>query len=249
MKAEPEFKKDINRDRVRLLLKIGLIGALMNLMGDMLMGWSVRDTSLKGIEGMVSQYLTMPDSRMFWSAMLGLIGAPVSVLGHLGIYKLIRPYSRRYAKLFGVGMLALLVLGGPGVHMSSVASAFFYKYMTAANPETALAASIKFVCYFSLPLYLAFFIFWLIQTYAHIRSIAGGFSPYPRWCWVFSIPMGALIFSLVHVFGNYAPVNAILVGALTLGNIWTLGGHLLMLGKAKENKEKLAENSVVNSKP
>jgi predicted permease len=146
-------------------------------------------------------------------------------------------------------MLALLVLGGPGVHMSSVASAFFYKYMTASNPETALAASIKFVCYFSLPLYLAFFIFWLIQTYAHIRSIAGGFSPYPRWCWVFSIPMGALIFSLVHVFGNYAPVNAILVGALTLGNIWTLGGHLLMLGKAKENKEKLAENSVVNSKP
>lgn len=93
MKAEPEFKKDINRDRVCLLLKIGLIGALMNLMGDMLMGWSVRDTSLKGIEGMVSQYLTMPDSRMFWSAMLGLIGAPVSVLGHLGIYKLIRPYS------------------------------------------------------------------------------------------------------------------------------------------------------------
>ena len=237
MKEKIGCKEDINWDRVSFFLKIGIIGAFMNLAGDLLAGWSVRDTSLKGIEGMVSPYLTMPDSRMFWSAMLGLIGAPVSVLGHLAIYHLIKPYSRKYAKLFGVGLLGLLVLGGPGVHMSSVASAFFYKYITAANPETALAASIKFVCYFSLPLYLVFFIFWLIQTYAHIRAIAGAFSPYPRWCWVFSIPVGGLLFSLVIVFGNHAMVNAIMVGALTLGNIWTLGGHLLMLGKAKENWE------------
>lgn len=235
MKEKIGCKEDINWDRVSFFLKIGIIGAFINLAGDLLSGWSVRDTSLKGIEGMVSPYLTMPDSRIFWSAMLGLIGAPVSVIGHLGIYKLIRPYSRQYSKLFGVGLMGLLVLGGPGVHMSTLASAFFYKYITAANPETALSASIKFVCCFSLPLYLAFFIFWLIQTYAHIRAIAGGFSPYPRWCWVFSIPVGGLLFSLVIVFGNHAMVNAIMVGALTLGNIWTLGGHLLMLGKAKEN--------------
>ncbi|MGI6635801.1 MAG: DUF6796 family protein [Christensenellales bacterium] len=237
MKEKTIFKEDINWCRVSFLIKIGLIGTFINLAGDMLIGWNVRDMSLAGIEGLVSQYLTMPDSRIFWSVMLGLVGAPVSVVGHLGIYKLIRPYSRQYSKLFGVGLLGLLVLGGPGVHMSSLASAFFYKYITVANPETALAVSIKFVCYFSLPLYLTFFVFWLIQTYAHIRVIAGGLSPYPRWCWVFSIPVGALLFSLVHVFGNYRAVNAILVGALTLGNIWTLGGFLLMLGKAKENWE------------
>lgn len=235
MKEKIKFKEDITWDRISFFLKIGIIGAFMNLAGDLLAGWGVRDTSLAGIEGLVSQYLTMPDSRIFWSAMLGLVGAPVSVVGHLGIYKLIKPYSRQYAKWFGVGMLGLLVLGGPGVHMSSLASAFFYKYITAANPETALAVSIKFVCYFSLPLYIAFFVFWLIQTYAHIRAIAGAFSPYPRWCWVFSIPVGGLLFSLVSVFGNHAMVNAIMVGALTLGNIWTLGGHLLMLGRAKEN--------------
>ncbi len=97
---------------------------------------------------------------------------------------------------------------------------------------TALAASIKFVCFFFAPLY-SFFVFWLIHTYAHIRAIAGAFSPYPRWCWVFSMPVGALLFSLVNVFGNYAIVSAIMVGALTLGNIWALGGSLLMLDKAK----------------
>ena len=242
------YKEEIDWGKVSLLLKIGIIGALINLAGDLLSGWSVRDTSRAGIEGLVSQYLTMSDKRIFWSAILGLIGAPASVFGHFGIYTLIKPYSRQYAKLFGVGTLGLFALGGAGVHMSSLASAFFYKYITAADPETALAASIKFVCSFSLPLYIAFFVFWLIHTYAHIRAIVGAFSPYPRWCWVVSMTVGALLFSLVNVFGNYAIVNAIMVGALTLGNIWALGGSLLILGEAKENHEKIPCSILVMEK-
>ena len=236
MKNEIRTKQDINWDRVSLLMKIGIIGAFINLQ-DMLVGWGVRYKSFWYRRAGFS-ISTMSDRRIFWSAILGLIGAPVSVCGHFVIYKLIKPYSGKYAKMFGAGSLGLLVLGGSGVHMSSLAAAFFYKYMTAASPETALASSIKFVCYFSLPLYIAFLVFWIIQTYAHIRAIAGGFSPYPRWCWVFSMPVGALLFSPISVFGNHALVNAITVGALTLGNIWVLGGSLFMLGKAKENWKK-----------
>lgn len=239
MKEKIKFDEDIDWVSVRFLLKLGIIGALINLAGDMIISWGVRDTSLSGIEGLVSQYLTASDARMFQSAIMGLVGAPVSVFGHYGIYKLLKPYSRKYARLYGVGMLGGLILGGSGVHMSSLASAFFYKYMTAADPEIALAASIKFVSYFSLPLYIFFFVFCFIEIYAYIRAIIGGFSPYPTWFWVFSMPVGALIFSLFKVFGNYAIVNAIVVGALTLGNIWMLSGALLMLDKAKENREKV----------
>ena len=59
------YNEEIDWDKVSLLLKIGIIGALINLAGDLLSGWSVRDTSLAGIEGLVSQYLTMPDKRIF----------------------------------------------------------------------------------------------------------------------------------------------------------------------------------------
>jgi hypothetical protein len=76
------------------------------------------------------------------------------------------------------------------------------------------------------------------MVYAHIKAVAKGFSPYPRWCWVFSMPVGTLLFSLIAVFGNHAIVNAIMVGAFSLGNIWALSGALLMLGKAKENRDK-----------
>lgn len=237
MNEEKKFREDINWDKLALFLKIGLIGAFLILVGDFLMGWGVKDESLSGIESQVSQYLTISDSRMFCSSLLGLIGVPLACIGHFGIYKLIKLYSQKYSKMYMIGILGFLAFGGAGVHLSSIESAFFYKYMTAANPSVALAGSMKFSLYFLLPLYIALLSAWITMVYAHIKAIAKGLSPYPRWCRVFSMPVGTLLFSLFAIFGNHAIVNAIMVGAFSLGNIWTLGGHLLMLGKAKESRK------------
>lgn len=228
MKKELKYKEEIDGDKVRLLLKIGIVGAVIILIGDFLMGWGVKDMGLSGIEQQVSQYLTVSDGKMFWSSILGLIGVPIACVGHLGLYKTLKPYSRKYARLYLIGILGFLAFGGAGVHVSSVTSAFFYKYMTAVCPETALATSMKFAFYFPLPLYMALIPCCVIMVYAHIRAVAGGFSPYPRWCWVFSMPVGILLVSLVAIFGNYAIVNALMVGVFSFGNIWMLGGHLLM---------------------
>ena len=75
---------------------------------------------------------------------------------------------------------------------------------------------------------------WFLMVYAHIRAVAGGHSPLPRWGWVFSMPVGSLLFSLVGLLGNSEIVNAILMGAFSLGNIWSLAGHLWMLRKVQE---------------
>ena len=239
MTEEIKRKEKINWDKVRLLLAIGIVGAGINLAGDVLMGWGVRNTRLPGIEGQISQYLTIADWRMFWSALLGLIGVPISAIGHIGIYTLIKPYSKKYARLYSVGIFGAFTFGGSGVHISSVAAAFFYKYMTSVSPETALAASIKFVCYFPLPLCIALLTCVLIQSYAHIRALVTGLTPYPRWCWLCSLPVGTLLISFVNLFGNYALVNAIMVGIFSLGNIWTQSWHLMLLDKAKKNWKKL----------
>lgn len=234
MKDRIELREDIDWSRVSLLLKIGIAGALINLAGDMLVGWGVRNTTIPGFEGQIYHYLEISDFRLFLSVILGMVGVPMSGVGHIGIYKLIRPYSRKYARLYGVGIFAAFTFGGSGVHASSLATAFFYKYMTAASPQTALAASIKFASYFSLPFYIALIVCATIGTCAHIGAIVKGFSPFPRWAWIFSIPVGAALVSLVNIFGNHALVNAISMGAATFGNLWKMGGAFLMLNKAKE---------------
>ena len=141
------MQENINWSKISSLMKIGLLGAFIILIGDFLIGWGVKDLSLPGIEGQISQYLTISDSRFFWSSILGVIGVPVAAVGHFGIYRLLKPYSKKYAVVCN-RRLGIFSFGGAGVHLSSVAAGFFYKYMATASPDMALASSIKYFCYF-----------------------------------------------------------------------------------------------------
>ena len=229
-----EIRNGIRRDRIALFLKLGILGALVILAGDMLVGWGVKDASLPTPEGQFSQYLTVSDTRLFWASVCGFLGVPVTVVGHYGIYRLLKPFSQKYARLYAVGILGFLAFGGAGVHVSSVEAAFFYKYLSAADPAGALLPTLKFMVSFLLPLYAILLTGWGIMVCAHIRAVAGGLSPFPRWGWVFSMPVGCLLFSLIGLFGNHALVNALMVGAFSLGNIWSLAGHLWMLGRVED---------------
>ena len=229
--------KNSSYGKIAFLLKLGIAGAVIILAGDLLMGWGIKDISKTGIEYQLSQYLTLSDARMFRAAVFGFTRVPLAVLGHLGIYKLLKPYSQKYSRMYAAGIVGFLAFGGAGVHVSSVEAAFFYKYMTKIGAEEALALTVKFASYFLLPLYVILLTGWFIMVYAHIRAVIGNLSPYPRWFWVFSMPAGSLIFSLVGLFGNSEIVNAIMVGAFSLGNIWTLSGHLWMLNKVREKYE------------
>ena len=168
---------------------------------------------------------------MVWAAVCGFAGVPIAVIGHYGIYQLLKPYSRKYSRLYAVGILGFLAFGGAGVHVSSVEAAWFYQNMNAASPGSALEATVDFAACFLLPLYAVLLLGWGIMVYAHIRAVSAGLSPLPRWGWIFSMTVGTALFSLVGLLGNHDWVNAIVVGAFSLGNIWSLAGHLWMLRK------------------
>ena len=57
-----------------------MLGSIDANQGDMLLGWGVHDASKSGMEGFLSMYLHLPDSTIFWSAFLGLIGIPLETL-------------------------------------------------------------------------------------------------------------------------------------------------------------------------
>ena len=130
-----------DRNKIKKLLLIGILGAVIILAGDLLMGWGVQDPAKTGLAAQLSPYLAVSDGRMVWAAVLGFTGVPIAVVGHYGIYQLLRPYSRKYAGCYAVGILGFLAVGGAGVHVSSVEAAFFYKYLTAAAPDTAVDAA------------------------------------------------------------------------------------------------------------
>ncbi|MBR1584957.1 MAG: hypothetical protein IJ662_05405 [Clostridia bacterium] len=221
--------------RIRHLMKLGIFAALMVLAGDMLLGWGVHDANQSGMEGFLSMYLPLPDSRIFWSAFLGLIGIPLEALCYFSVYRLIKPSSEKYAHLYRSGILGVLAFAGCGVHVPCLACVFFYKYMNAASPDTALDASIRFGLYFLLPGMILFLIFWVVQHIAHISAFSKGLTPYPKWCWIFCPAVGMALTMLLKFLPETALRNAITAAWISIGNLWMFLGLLITSKKAEAN--------------
>ena len=174
------ISSELDWKRIRKLFVIGLCAGIMVLIGDVLLGWGVMDESLTGLEYSLSSYLQLSDIRIFWSAMLGFIGIPLEGLCYFGIYRLIAPYSQKYAHLFRSGVLGYVAFGGCGVHVPCLAAVFVYKYLHELVPDRALDLTIKYGLYFLLPGIIALLIFFIIQSVAQIATFAQGLTPYPK---------------------------------------------------------------------
>ena len=215
-------------DRISHLMRIGLVAGIMVLIGDMLLGWGVSDPALSGIARKLSAYDSLSDSRLFWSAFLGFIGITLEGLCYFAIYRLIAPYSEKYAHIYRAGIIGYIAFGGCGVHVPCLAVVFFYKYMMQADPVKAVGLTIKFGTYFLLPGIVAFLILFVVQSIAHICAFSKGLTPYPKWCWIFCLPVGMTATMLLKLCGNHAVTNALTAGWISIGNIWMFAGLLII---------------------
>lgn len=93
---------------------------------------------------------------------------------------------------------------------------------------------LQYAACFILPAFALFWIFFLILEITHIRAFAQGNTPYPKWCWIFSMPVGMLIAMLPNVFGNRPFVNALSCAWIAFGSLWTFAGLLVMMKKAQK---------------
>ncbi len=225
--------KELDWDRIRKLFVIGLSAGIMVLIGDMMLGWGLEDESLSGAARMLSAYDSLSDTRIFWSALLGLIGIPLEGLCYFGVYRLISPYSEKYAHMYRTGILGYIAFGGCGVHVPCLAAVYFFIHMKEVSPETAVQMTVSYALYFLLPALILFLVFYLIHSYAQISAFAKGLTPYPKWCWIFSLPVGMTAVFLLNFLGNHILVNAVTAGWISIGNIWMFGGLLAVMKKAE----------------
>lgn len=132
------------------------------------------------------------------------------------------------------GILGYIAFGGCGVHVPCLAVVYYYRQMMAICPETAVSQTTRFGLLFLLPGIIAFLIFFIVQSAAQITAFVKGYTPYPKWCWIFSLPGGMTVTMLLKFSGNHEIINALTAGWISIGNIWMFGGLLLMMKKTKE---------------
>lgn len=214
------ISRQLDWPRIRHLFRVGLFGALLTLAGDMLLGWGVEDETLTGLARMLSAYTHTSDGGLLASALLGLLGLTVEGLCCFGVYRLFAQRAPKEAHLYRAGIFGYVIFGGCGFHIPVCATVFLVKH----SPDLAG----RYAAYFVLPTFILFWIFFLILVVTQIKVFAKGLTPYPKWCWVFSLPVGMAAAMLPSAFCNLPWANALACAWISVGNLWMFGGLLKM---------------------
>ena len=221
------ISRKLDWPRIQHLFRLGLFGAFLTLVGDCMLGWGVEDTTLSGITRMLSAYTAASDGRIFAAAMLGLLGITLEGLCYFGVYRLFAERAPKEAHTYRAGIFGYVIFGGCGFHVPVCAMVFLAKHGLAED------LLMKYAGYFVLPAFALFWIFFLVLVIAQIRAFARGLTPYPKWCWVFSLPVGMAAAMLTNAFGNQPWVNALSCAWISVGNLWMFGGLLAARKKAR----------------
>ncbi len=177
---------------------------------------------------MFSAYTSISDGGILAAAILGLFGIVFEGFSYFGIYRLMAERAPKYAHRYRAGIFGYLIFGGCGFHVPVCAIVFLMKH----GFEDALV--LKYALYFVLPAFVLFWIFFAILEITQIQVFAKGLTPYPKWCWVFSLPIGIVIALLFNIFGNHAWVNAISCAWISVGNLWMFLGLILTMRRIKK---------------
>ena len=174
---------------------------------------------------MLSAYTGTSDGGIFAAALSGLFGITLEGLCYFGVYRLIAANSPGYAHCYRSGILGYVIFGGCGFHVPVCAMAFLLKHGLATELVW------KYGAYFALPAFILFWIFFLVLAVTQIMAFSKGLTPYPKWCWIFSLPVGMAAAMLLNVFGNHPWVNAVSCAWISVGNLWMFGGLLAAMRK------------------
>ncbi len=68
------ISRQLDWPRIRHLFRLGLFGALLTLVGDMILSYGLENEALTGLARMLSAYTGMTDSGLLAAALLGLFG-------------------------------------------------------------------------------------------------------------------------------------------------------------------------------
>ena len=222
------ISRQLDWPRVRKLLTIGVFGSLLHLIGDFILGWGVENEKLEGILRMLSAYTATADGGILAAALLGLFGMVLEGLSCFGVYRLMAEQSPGSAHRYRAGIFGYLMFGACGYHVPVCAMVFLAKHGLADE------LLLRYAAYFRLPAFVLFWVFFIVLSLAQIKAFARGWTPYPRWCWVFSMPVGMAAAMLAQLCGNHPLTNAVSCGWIAIGNLWMFGGLLATMRKCRK---------------
>ncbi len=228
-----EHTGEIDWKRVRILLIVGIVSAVISLAGNMILGWGRMNSYAAGLELMFNKYRGISTGRIVLSSVLGLAGMTGSGICCFAVYRLIAPGSSSQASAYKAGIFGIIALGGAGVHLPYCAAVYVYNHMYEIEAETALWEALQYAVYFMLPAFGLFLVFYGILICVQAWAFWKESTPYPKWCAVFTPFISVFVLLIMKMLGGAPLFEALADGWLSIGFIWTFAGLLAMSRKAE----------------
>ena len=233
MKDLNEKYRDTDWDRIAHLFKIGIFASFFALIGgDMLLGWGTTDMSLSGMDQYFSRYLEVSDARIFWAGFLGMIGITLETMCFFGVYRIIASVSESYAHAYRAGLIGMLAFGS-FCHVMCCATIYHHNALYRIDPGSAIEGTMSFAKYFLIPVAAIFLVFFLVMNIVQIMAFSKGKTPYPKWCFIFTMLVGLIDIAAMRLAGNRPWAYALSTGWLSVGSLVTFAGLLINMPKAK----------------
>ncbi len=218
----------MNREKAERHLKIGLIGAVLTLIGDLLIGAAKFPDGAGMIDGYFAAALAMPAWRPVLGGLIGFAGICLEFPGLMTICPLIREKTPRGGRFYEFAMYVYLAAGGGAVHLPCGVFMWLYRSVTeAAGQAAGHEIALRYLLYFLLPVTVVFGAFFLGANAVQFIAFIRGRTPFPKWYCVFNLLIGKAVFNSVRQFGNTALINGIGTSNMSLGAIVMFAALLL----------------------
>ena len=210
----------MSREKTERFLIIGLFGAVLTLIGDLLIGAAKFPDGADMIEGYFAIALAMPEWRPILGGMIGFVGICLEFCGLITIYPLIHEKMPRGGRFYRLAMYVYLAAGGGAVHLPCGVFMWLYRSVAeAAGRSAGYDIALKYLLYFLLPVTVVFTVFFIGANAVQFIAFVKGRTPFPKWYCVFNLLIGKGVFNAVRQFGNTALINGIGTSNMSLGAI------------------------------
>ena len=180
----------MNYQKTKKLLWIGIFGAFLTLIGDMLIGYIQFPEGVNMIEGYFAAALEMPVWRPILGGLIGCLGICLEVPALLTIYPLIKEAMPKSAEFYQLSIYVYLALGGGAVHLPCGVFMWLYHTVTEkAGQNTGHEIAMQYLLYFLIPVSAVFMLFFFGANVIQFIAFFRGKTPFPKWYCVFYYPL------------------------------------------------------------
>ncbi len=202
----------------------GIIGAVLTLLGDLLIGANPASEITTGSQ-MVDMFIDAAENselRMVIGAMLGAVGIPITALGYYQLYeRLFKPLGGAMPSVYRLGVFATAVLGGAGVHLPCAVIPMLYKWIAPTDPKLAVSVAERYADLFMMPSMAIFGVLLFTALIYQTVMVLKGKTPYKKRAALYNMAIGvAVSYILAWAIGKNTVGNGIGTGAISIGHLY-----------------------------